>query len=402
MARAFRKTQRLLLTTIALLLPAGVSAQWAAQPGQTVRNGFGPPRGEKTTLCRGACGAGCPKTCDAAVVFECVDSATLRRVEIFECGTHQGCRQHDDCLDRCSQQHEQGFDCQSQCHSEAVESFGLESTTSWATGGGPFDGPPITFEYTRDFPADPEPAFRCPEGANLECGDTGGRCVRSSGTEVDPIFDSYPEAGPDAMRISGFRAGPLCKDHVCAQRTDIRVTGQDSCDRGSGSQSCTRYGIEFDYVNADPSTPLECSTSTSGGDSDFVGDLLAKGLRSMPETGNSSGEGTDASQGEDGLGELLGIFQKVVNSADSPEDVQISMAPLGPDGQPIESQRVGSTGQSGPPPVPRSVDLTASSGHLLVPMYQVADPHPSQPLVRKIRCTHKGLPVLETTFRLRF
>ncbi len=397
-----RSTARLVLTTIALLLPTAAAAQWSAQPGETARNAFGPDRGERTKRCRGACGAGCPSSCEADTYFECIDAERMRRVEAYECGTHQGCREHDDCLDRCSQEHEQGFDCQSQCHSEAVETFGFEPATSWATGGGPFDGPPITFEYTRAYPEAPEPVFRCPEGASLECAGDTGRCLRASGTAVDPVFDSYPESGPDAMHISGLRAGPLCGDRVCAQRADIRVTGQDACERGSELESCTRYGIEFDYENADPSMPLECSTSTSGGESDFVGDLLAKGLRSMPDPGGGSGEGSAEAQEEDGMGQLLGIFQKVVNSADSPEDVEISMAPLGPDGQPIESQRVGTSGSSGPPPVPRSVTLPAASGHLLVPMYQLAGRDSGEPLVREIRCTHKGIPVLETTFRLRF
>ena len=48
-------------------------------------------------------------------------------------------------------------------------------------------------------------------------------------------------------------------------------------------------------------------------------------------------------QGQDGMQELLGLFGKVLASADSAEDVQFSMAPLDEYGRPIESQRVGST-----------------------------------------------------------
>jgi hypothetical protein len=194
------------------------------------------------------------------------------------------------------------------------------------------------------------------------------------------------------MRISGFRAGRLCGDHVCEQTTDIRVTGQDSCQRGS----CTRYGMEFDYANADPSMPLECATSTTGGKKDFVGDLVVKGLSAMPER-----EG-DPTEGEHGMRVLLGVFKKVVESADSPEDVRITMAPLGPDGKPIESQRVGTGPEAGPPSTPRIVDITTPSGHLVVPMYQLADGAEDGPLVREIRCSHKGTPVLETSFRLSF
>jgi hypothetical protein len=95
------------------------------------------------------------------------------------------------------------------------------------------------------------------------------------------------------------------------------------------------------------------------------------------------------------------MFGKVLASADSPEDVQISMAPLGEDGKPIESQRVGSEPRNGPPPIPRSITLPAASGHLFVPMYQLAG-RENLPGVkeRKVTCTHKGAPVVETLFRL--
>ena len=78
------------------------------------------------------------------------------------------------------------------------------------------------------------------------------------------------------------------------------------------------------------------------------------------------------------------------------------MAPLGADGKPIEEQRVGTPADAGPPSTPRIVDLTAPSGHLVVPMYQVVDGSETGPLTREIRCSYKGIPVLETTFRLTF
>jgi hypothetical protein len=382
----------LVLASVALLLPPIALAQWSAQPGETKRNAFGPSKGEKASVCRGACGAGCPSTCAEEVSYECIDSTRLRRVKTYECGTHLGCREHDDCLDACGQTGLANVECQVKCHEEAVDRFGLEKTTSWAQGHGPYDGPPITFEYTRDAPGAPEPAFRCPEGARLECAGGAGRCAVAGGSTVDPVFDSYLLAGDGGMRISGFRAGRLCGDHVCEQTTDIRVTGQDSCQRGS----CTRYGMEFDYVNADPSMPLECSTSTTGGKKDFIGDMVVKGLSAVPEQ-----EG-EPDENEHGMRVLLGVFKKVVESADSPEDVRITMAPLGPDGKPIESQRVGTGPEAGPPSTPRIVDIAAPSGHVVVPMYQLADGAEDGPLVREIRCSHKGTPVLETSFRLSF
>jgi hypothetical protein len=120
----------LVLAIIALLATPRDGAQWSAQPGETKRNAFGPLRGDKASVCRGACGLGCPAGCTEEVTCECVDSTQLRRVESFECGTQQGCREHDDCLDTCSQTGLASAECQTRCHDEAVESYGLEAGAS--------------------------------------------------------------------------------------------------------------------------------------------------------------------------------------------------------------------------------------------------------------------------------
>ena len=271
-----------------------------------------------------------------------------------------------------------------------MERFGFESSASWLIGGGPYDGK-ATFEYTRNGPAAPEPAYRCPTGATRQCGDSAV-CTAADGRSVDPVFDTYPSASTNAMRVSDFSSGLVCGEKVCQQTANIEVYGEDSCPGGS----CTRFGMEFDFTNADPATPLECTTSTSGGDSDFIGGLLKQSGDAM----NSRGGGAEPS-GEDGMAELLGMFGKVLASADSPEDVNISMAPLDENGNPIESQRVGSTPRDGPPPIPNTINLPAKSGHLFVPMYQLADGMTGgQVKERKISCTHQGTPVLETVFRL--
>jgi hypothetical protein len=271
-----------------------------------------------------------------------------------------------------------------------MERFGFESSASWLMGSGPYDGK-ATFEYTRDGPSALEPAYRCPAGATRQCGSNAG-CTAADGSSVDPVFDTYSGMTANAMHVSDFSAGLVCGNKVCQQTADIQVYGEDSCPGGS----CTRFGMEFDFVNADPAAPLECTTSTSGGDSDFVGGLLKQGGDAMTSRGVGEG-GT----GEDGMAELMGMFGKVLASADSPEDVNVSMVPLDENGNPIESQRVGSAPRDGPPPVPNSVNLPAKSGHLFVPMYQLADGMSAgQIKERKIRCTHKDTPVLETVFRL--
>jgi len=383
------------LSIICLMAAIPADAQASAGAGATVRNAFGPQSGHAANQCRGACGGGCPGSCAQTIAYECTDSAQLRRIVTYDCGTHQGCRVHDDCLDACINNGSGVSDCSAQCDANVMEQYGFESSASWLMGNGPYDGR-INFEYTRDAPGALEPAYRCPTGASRQCSATIG-CNNDEGVWVDPVFDTYPAAGSRTMRVSDFRSGPACGASVCAQATDIEVYGEDSCPGGS----CSRFGMEFDYQNADPTVPLKCSTSTSGGGDDFVGDLLKQGADAMTSRGEGAEAESSNGQGEDGMAELMGMFGKVLASGDSPEDVQVSMAPLGPDGKPIESQRVGSVPRDGPPPVPQSVNLPAASGHLFVPMYQLADSLNSSGVKeRKIRCTHKGAPVLETIFRL--
>ncbi|NGP54451.1 hypothetical protein [Thioalkalivibrio sp. XN8] len=377
----------LFLVALVLLAPIGASAQWSAQPGDTVRNAFGPMPGTLPSMCRGACGKACPESCSQSVTFECLDSERARRVVSYTCGTHRGCREHDDCLDAC-RMNADGLDCDTYCHTQAIETWGIERASSWSMGSGPFDGDPIRFEYTLHAPNSHEPAFRCPEGARLSCSSGLGRCLTAGGAAVEPVFDSYPTAGPDAMQVAAFRAGALCGERVCNQATTIRVDGQDTCERGR----CTRYGVEFDYRNADPAVPLECSASTTGG-GDFVGNLLKGAADAMPQ----QGQGPEA----DGMAQLMGLFQQVLKSADTSEDAQISMTPLDEAGNPIESQRVG-PGTDFVPSVPRSIPLPAASGRLVVPMYQLVDIGDTSDRVREIRCTHKGWPVFEVAFQLQF
>ena len=76
--------------------------------------------------------------------------------------------------------------------------------------------------------------------------------------------------------------------------------------------------------------------------------------------------------------------------------------PLDEQGNPIESQRVGSGTGKSPSPIPSSVDLPAEQGHLLVPMYQlVTSAKPGTVKERRVTCTHRGQPVLETVIVLR-
>jgi len=386
-----------LLLTGTLFLPVQpAAAQWAADPGATARNAFGPGAAGKANQCRGACGSGCPGTCDKAVSYECQGNAQLRRIESYDCGTHQGCRVHDDCLDTCLQKSSQPGECQKQCDTQVMERFGFENSASWLIGRGPYDGM-INFEYTIAAPASPEPAYHCPDGATRQCGGSAG-CAAADGTRVEPVFENYPAT--NGMRVSAFRTGLVCGEKVCQQTASIEVWGEDTCPGGS----CTHYGMEFDFANADPAASLECSTSTSGGDDDFVGGLLKQGGDAMTTRGgttSNNGDNATAGGGEDGMAELLGMFGKVLASGDSPDDVDVTFTPYDEQGNPDPSRAVGTRAGNGPPPVPRSVDLPGASGHLFVPMYQLkSNLNRGEVKERKIRCTHKGAPVLETVFRL--
>lgn len=392
----YRRLTHLMIPGIALLFALAIlplETQAAAEPGATVRNAFGPDVGLGANQCRGACGGGCPRSCARDIAYECSGQAQLRRIVSYRCGTHKGCRDHDDCLDNCISGNTGAADCQSRCDAAVMENYGFESAAAWLLGKGPYDGE-TTFEYTRHGPTEPEPAYRCPEGAARRCGGNAG-CVAASGEPVDPVFDAYP-AVRGAMQISGLRTGPLCDgddNSICGQSTTISITGEDTCPGGE----CTRFGMEFDYRNADPSAPLTCATSTRNSEDDFVGDLIKLGGDAVAERNAATGGPAE----DDGMGQLMDTFAKVIASGDSPEDVDITMTPMDENGRPIESQAVGSSPRNGPAPIPRSIALPAASGHLFVPMYQPrANLEADAVKERRITCTHKGQPVLETVFVL--
>ncbi len=83
-------------TLLTLLISTTATAQWAAEPGESLRNAFGPVGPGGAAQCRGACGGGCPDSCAQAVIYECAGAGQLRRVVTYDCGTHPGCRVHDD------------------------------------------------------------------------------------------------------------------------------------------------------------------------------------------------------------------------------------------------------------------------------------------------------------------
>ena len=168
MNTAYSTVLSIALAIVVLLVASPTAVDASAEPGATVRNAFGPAAGSKPNQCRGACGGGCPKTCDTSVTYECTDAAQLRRVVTYDCGTHPGCRIHDDCLDACPKTGDAARSCATQCDAEIMDRFGFENAGAWLLGDGPYDGR-IQFEYTRDEPRALEPAYSCPDGASRQC-----------------------------------------------------------------------------------------------------------------------------------------------------------------------------------------------------------------------------------------
>jgi hypothetical protein len=324
----------------------------------------------------------------------------LLRIETYACGTHLGCRVHDDCLDRCHLANAAGVDCEAACHLQAVNDYGTTNAMSWLQGGGPYDSEPILFEYTRSAAGAPEPVYRCAEGTRRECGGGAARCLTAAGVEAEPIFDSFPSAGSQTISVSGFRSGRLCAQgpggaQVCEQTVDIQVSGADSCARGADSARCTRFGFEFDYQRANPAVPLMCTASSRGAAADFGSFAVAQALSPIV----SRERGTD-------LGAVVGGLQDALRSGRSLDDILsgASVAPLDENGQPVESERVGAPpAPAAAPATPNRVAFEAASGRLVVPMYEFHDPsRAGQVVEREVACSYDGAPVLEARFRLNY
>ena len=379
------------LLTLSALLPQHAAAQWSANPGDTVRNAFGPSKGLNVPLCRGACGANCPSTCEETVQFECAGGERLLRVQSYSCGTHRGCREHDDCLDRCSEDKAEGYDCATECHAEAVGNWGLDKAGFWAAGGGPYEGAPITFQYTMEHPAGPEAIYRCPALASLQCNAHGGSCITGN-TPVDPQFESFVGGGSQTVKVSGFRSGAIClanghPNSVCQNTVDITITGNDRCAQADGAQPCTWYGFELDYQNANPSEPLYCQSSAA--DEDFLGGVVSSAIEAAP--GGVEGD----------LGKLLGQFQKDLSSGKSLDQIFSGITVTTADGKTLGEPEPAEAFETAG--VPNEITLNGASGHILVPIFERKDASaPGTNVEHQITCRQAGRPVLETTFRLHF
>ncbi len=133
--------------------------------------------------CRGACGGGCPRTCEDFTL--CVDDESSSGHCDYtgkRCGTHQGCREHDDCYDACGPRGVLDLGvwrCRRACDLGCIRRYGLAQCRSWMTGAGPYDG---ELSFT-----DPPVAGdgRCMPGADGGAGTDGGGAGTDGGTCLD-------------------------------------------------------------------------------------------------------------------------------------------------------------------------------------------------------------------------
>lgn len=122
------------------------------------------------SLCRGACGANCPDTCNNNITHcVCITNEAGKhytcRYPALECPTHQGCREHDECYDRCVEEGETemcprttlaGYvagtverdevdNCHCLCDFDCIDQHGWNTCLQWADGEGPTDGQRVFF-----------------------------------------------------------------------------------------------------------------------------------------------------------------------------------------------------------------------------------------------------------------
>lgn len=176
----------------------------------------GSPTGPCGALCRGACGPDCTlNNCKLSSTSQCVLSGGRNTGDwqvglIYTCGTHQGCREHDDCYDICNEARCNSWAaacCRRACDIEATRFYPTEATY-WARGYGTFDG---KLQFTFWDPPEYLPGF-CPvdrpagDAASLDARDAGGvpdqapatPDVARAGTEVardlpaDPATTDLP------------------------------------------------------------------------------------------------------------------------------------------------------------------------------------------------------------------
>lgn len=158
--------------------------------------------------CRGACGPDCePANCGTpSEAWRCItengsNTGYKELWLVYSCGTHAGCREHDDCYDFCKDRFgADGWDsfmCHRECDQAAVDKYGFADTNAWRTGGGPFDATE-RYEYRISSPF-PDQQM-CPTqvycSCNQTCYDSAPACLDACRTSLGCFTGICEPAAP--------------------------------------------------------------------------------------------------------------------------------------------------------------------------------------------------------------
>ncbi len=111
------------------------------------------------SLCRGACGPDCPSTCTADYdVGICAPDSTgachsTCTYSSLRCGSHQSCRDHDACYDRCAARGDPLGLCHRGCDLACIGKWGPVNCWHWMRGNGPYDNYLHFYTYRSQTPA---------------------------------------------------------------------------------------------------------------------------------------------------------------------------------------------------------------------------------------------------------
>ncbi|RCV65978.1 Rhodanese-related sulfurtransferase [Methanophagales archaeon] len=176
------------------------------------------PRGDNA--CFGACGGGCPGTCDPlSNIFTCGTKTpggihfVCKYTGVIKCGTHQGCRDHDKCYQRCR---DKGIDCPTfprpkcckDCDDKCTDQYGYWKCFNWMRGKGTFDGY-ITYANEPILIPCEEPTPYCVDGKCVECRtnadcDDGDPCTTDTCVDGECVHEQIQT--PECCSNTGMSA----------------------------------------------------------------------------------------------------------------------------------------------------------------------------------------------------
>ena len=231
--------------------------------------------GPKGAMCRGACGPDCIRTnCNCTEEWRCEKDTTTGENTgyrelwhiFYNCGTHQGCRLHDDCYDQCDRDFSgwRAFVCKHCsnpdrcdniyfCDRDCLIDYGYSNCLSWMLGYGPFDPERETFEYSKMFVLN---RIECPSHCTYSISPTSASFTSEGGTGFVMIHTNFNDCPWTAISnenwititsdTSGSGGGPVTysvsTNTGTSQRTGRMTIASQSFTVSQSGTSCT-YSI---------------------------------------------------------------------------------------------------------------------------------------------------------------